>query len=70
MSQTEITAPRSTGPVNTSQGWGIASAVVGLAIGFAAFAWYYHNQTYRHPTDPTWIQDADRKSAAHNSAGH
>ncbi len=64
---------RSTGPVNTSQGWGIASLVVGLALACAFGAWWYHNQSYRDPRDPTWIQDADRAGAAageHGGGGH
>ena len=72
MAHTDHTAAplQSTGPVNTSQGWGIASLVVGLAVACAVGAWWYHNQTYHDPRDPTWIQSRDRASGAEHGGGH
>ena len=58
------TTAGSTGPVNTSQGWGVAGFIVALAITCAASAWWYHNRTYHEPTDSTWVQEADRRGGA------
>ncbi|GAC1478091.1 MAG: hypothetical protein NVS1B4_21550 [Gemmatimonadaceae bacterium] len=40
-------------PAKTSQGWGIAAAVVVLAVVCGVLAWYRHTATYHDPTDPT-----------------
>ena len=62
------TTAGSTGPVNTSQGWGVAGFIVALAIACALGAWWYNTQTFHEPTDPTWVQEADRRGGA--GGGH
>jgi hypothetical protein len=45
------------------EGWGIALAVVLLAVAAAASATYVHKTTYRHPTDVRF--HATGSAAAH-----
>ena len=41
-------------PADTNGGWGFAAFVFLLVVICIATATYYHNKTYKHPTDVTW----------------
>ena len=66
MATTDSTAPvthRSTGPVNNnSQGWGVAAAVIVLAILVNAWIFWVHKSTWKNPVDPT---NVSAPAAAH-----
>ena len=56
-------APASTGRVNNnSQGWGVAAAVIVLAIVVNAFIFWVHKSTWKNPVDPT---NVSAPAAAH-----
>lgn len=44
-------APNVHVPAKTNQGWGIVGLVVLLAVACIAMATYFHQTTYKHPTD-------------------
>ena len=53
-SRTAPVPPRSSGPVNNNaQGWGVAGAVIVLALLANAFIFYVHKRTWKNPVDPT-----------------
>ena len=53
----------STGRVNNnSQGWGVAAAVIVLAIVANAFIFWVHKSTWKDPVDPT---NVSAPAAAH-----
>lgn len=52
-------------PAKTNEGWPYAIATIVLAIVCAAGAWYIHNETYKHPTDPSWHAIQNKGGAAH-----
>ena len=53
-SRTAHVTQRSTGRVNNnSQGWGIAGAVIMLAILVNAWIFWVHKSTWKNPVDPT-----------------
>lgn len=41
-------------PADTNSGWGVIGFVIALAVGCIIMATYFHNTTYKNPTDVTW----------------
>ena len=42
-------------PADNNAGWGIAAAVVALAVACVIGAFVIHKRTFRDPADPTYI---------------